>query len=42
MKHITTKEFLAFKKGKKTKNWKIIQELLKGGERQYENKRRSL
>lgn len=29
MKHITTAEYQQYLKGKKTKNWKLIKELLK-------------
>lgn len=33
---------MEYKKGKKTKHAKIISELLKGGGKQYEDKRRSV
>ncbi len=39
MKHITTREYLRYKKGKKTKNWKIIKEILKGGDNHEKNRR---
>lgn len=41
MKHITTKEYKEYLKGKKTKNWKIIREILKGGDN-HEKARHSL
>lgn len=42
MIHITTKEFKDYLAGKKTKNRKHIEKILKGGDKQNEDKRRSL
>lgn len=41
MKHLTTKEYMQFKKGRKTKNRNLIIELLKGGDN-HEKKQRSI